>query len=118
MKLDEIKMVSRALHGGCYIEPEQDLNEEIERMLYVVAEIVGVKKSDIESNGRQKDKVIARHIACYYLYNVFGMTLTQIGKMLKKHHSSVIHALREHDGRYACDKEYQSVFDKSSVYVL
>jgi len=118
MKTDELILLSRSLYGGNYIDETQSLSDEIERMLYIVAETVGVRKSDIPGNCRQKDLAAARHLVCYYLYSVFGLSLTKIGKMLNKHHSTVIHALRQHDGRYACDKEYRDYFDKSSIYIL
>jgi chromosomal replication initiation ATPase DnaA len=118
MKTDELILLSRSLYGGNYIEETQTVTEEIERMIYIVSETVGVRKSDIQGNCRKKDLAAARHLVCYYLYNVFGLSLTRIGKILNKHHSTVIHALRQHDGRYAFDKEYRDYFDKSSIYIL
>lgn len=116
--MTELRLISRALKGSVYIEQTDELQDEIERMEYIVCDAGDLKKEVVFSKSRIKEVVICKHIIIYYLHSVFGLTKSNIGRKLKLDHSTIIHALNSHDSRVQYDREYREVFERSKVYVL
>jgi predicted regulator of amino acid metabolism with ACT domain len=47
---------------------------------------------------------------CYRIH------LTDIAKLLNIHHTTVIHHINNHDGRYICREEYRALYDELVDY--
>jgi hypothetical protein len=59
-------------------------------------------KEYIESeglNGRSREQfyVFRRHYLCYALYRTQELTLSEIGKVFNRDHSTVLHSIRKHE---------------------
>ncbi|QZX49151.1 DnaA ATPase domain-containing protein [Mycoplasma sp. E35C] len=55
----------------------------------------GIDEETIKSSKRKNDIVQARHICMYVLKNVYNKNLSQIGKLLKKDHTTVKHGIEK-----------------------
>ena len=61
-----------------------------------VAEKHGVSFETMKGDNRRKGVTVARFEVCARLYDETGMSLPQIGRLLNKDHSTVLHAIRRH----------------------
>ena len=61
-------------------------------ILLRVAEYFGVSKEDILSHSRKKEFALARHITMYLLHSIKGVSLTKLGKMFDRDHTSILYA--------------------------
>jgi len=66
----------------------------IDRILEKVAKKYGIAVEDLKGNKRTKEIAYARHIAIYLLRKLTDMSYPQIGKLLKRDHSTIISSLR------------------------
>ena len=64
-----------------------------------ICRLVGATKKEIMSGSRMIHIATARHALCYALRTYHGniITLQAIGKLLGRHHTSVIHSLKSVD---------------------
>ncbi len=64
-----------------------------------ICRLVGATKKEIMSGSRMIHIATARHALCYALRTYHGniITLQAIGKLLGRHHTSVIHSLKAVD---------------------
>lgn len=72
-------------------------------------------KEYIESeglNGRSREQfyVFRRHYLCYALYRTQELTLSEIGKIFKRDHSTVLHSIRKHE-ELKNDRLYQKMIE-------
>ncbi len=66
----------------------------IDRILDKVAKKYGITVEDIKGTKRTKEIAYARHISIYLLRKLTDMSLPQIGKLLKRDHSTIISSLK------------------------
>lgn len=67
----------------------------IEVLFNSIEKVTGYTRSDLESKSRLQDIVFARFLFCQIAHQQLGLTKLNIGKLLKRDHSTVIHALKE-----------------------
>jgi len=60
-----------------------------------VADIYGIKASDILSRRRIRRYSDARTVVCYMLHTNLGLSTTEVGKMLNRTHATVIYLNRK-----------------------
>lgn len=60
----------------------------------VITDVSGISMAEIRGDKRYHDKVVARHVLCFLVKNYCQATLVDIKEMIKKDHSTVIHAIR------------------------
>jgi hypothetical protein len=75
-------------------------------------------KEYIESeglNGRSREQfyVFRRHYLCYALYRTQELTLSEIGKIFNRDHSTVLHSIRKHE-ELKDDRLYQKTTESCS----
>jgi chromosomal replication initiation ATPase DnaA len=75
-------------------------------------------KEYIESeglNGRSREQfyVFRRHYLCYALYRTQELTLSEIGKIFNRDHSTVLHSIRKHE-ELKDDRLYQKMTESCS----
>ena len=71
--------------------------------------------------GRKRNKIRAvniitpRQISCYIFKNVFEYSLSHIGRILNRHHTTIINSLRafENDMQYLDQEKIKRIIDKS-----
>ncbi|MBX3045108.1 MAG: hypothetical protein KIT33_15085 [Candidatus Kapabacteria bacterium] len=61
----------------------------------LISEVLGFKTDQIKSRSRKYDLVDARHITVYLLRNYTGLTLVEIGNMIKRHHTTVVNSIKK-----------------------
>ena len=83
-------------------------------ILTAVSEVTGVSPHSMKNGCRDRTISDARHIYCYvtnqrrirdHLDFVYDVTLTDIGSVINKDHSSVIHGNRKIEGLLKYDKD-------------
>lgn len=72
-------------------------------------------KEYIESEGlngksREQFYVFRRHYLCYALYRTQELTLSEIGRIFKRDHSTVLHSIRKHE-ELKNDRLYQKMIE-------
>jgi len=60
-----------------------------------VARETGVPFDDIVGDGRDLRAVVARRV-CYRRMRDQGVSLPEIGRLMQRHHTTVLHSLRGH----------------------
>lgn len=72
----------------------QPVSVTIDRILETVAKKYAITVEDLKGTKRTKEIAYARHIAVYLLRKMTDMSLPQIGKLLKRDHSTIISSLK------------------------
>ncbi|MDC4183205.1 AAA family ATPase [Mycoplasma sp. T264T] len=70
-----------------------------------------IDEDALKSSKRKKDIVQARHICMYILKNIYNQNLSQIGKLLKKDHTTVKHAIEKVEEGIENDPNMKSFID-------
>ena len=74
------------------------ISKESKDIIALVEKASGVSFSELKSGNRERNVVIARQYAFWRLYKhtySLGYPLVQIGKMLNRDHSTVIHSIKK-----------------------
>lgn len=69
--------------------------EKYHALIGEIAEKHSVKVEHILSPSRQQHHVAARH-ECYFTLHSLGLSSSQIGKVMHRDHSTVLHGIRKH----------------------
>lgn len=72
--------------------------ESVKRVVEAISEQTGIPAARIVSMSRNKAVVAARHRAFFELQQA-GFSLTQMGRMFKKDHTTILHGVRKHIAR-------------------
>lgn len=106
-------------------EMMQDLidNEEInpvtvDNIIDAVSECFGVPSADIKSDKRSANVVQARQITMYIIHDMMCLSLQEIGTAFGKHHTTVMHALKEIEGKMSKNVTLRAKVDdiKKNLY--
>lgn len=79
---------------------------KIEKIISEVARTYNVSESDILSNRRTQELVLARQAAMYIAREMTDLSFEQIGKFFAKDHTTVIHNVKKTE-KFLKDKPYQ-----------
>ncbi len=90
----------------------------LDNMCQLISDFTGINKELITQKTRKREYVLARQIIYKILRQHYNLSLMQIGKMLHKDHSTVIHSLEMHDCDYSTDRLYKKTFDYVEEKVL
>jgi chromosomal replication initiator protein len=80
-------------------------------VLSIVAKNCCVNVSDITSRVRKHEVIDARFMYIYMLRTEFSYGLKQIGNLLGRDHTTIMHAVQTHRERYHQYGEYREVSD-------
>jgi hypothetical protein len=87
---DFVENVLKSAEEG--FEQKYDLKTkgyDIERIIYRVAEVMGIEVEQVTTCGKSPQTVKARSLACYWAHRKLGMTTVEIGKRLNISQSAV-----------------------------
>ena len=98
---DEIKMIKKFKRDRITIDD----------ILSVVAKNCCVNVSEITSRIRKREVIDARFIYIHLLRSEFRYGLKQIGKLIGRDHTSILHAVNTHKQRYRQYDDYRQVTD-------
>jgi chromosomal replication initiator protein len=97
-----IELAARALHdlvspgpSGCGATPMS--------ILTAVARYFGVKSDDLKGKARNKQIVLPRHIAMYLLREDGHLSTPEVGRLLNRDHTTVLHGVKQVIGDIARD---------------
>jgi hypothetical protein len=79
-------------------------------ILKLVAEVTETNPKDIKSRVRLRQLVDARRMFCVLARKTLHMPLKDIGRFIKRDHSSVLHYWHQHDGLLKSDAVYAHFF--------
>ena len=82
---------------------------EVEKVLNASSLAVGTPISDIKRKGNKRDNVMARGF-CYLEFRKAGYTLTEIGHIFGKHHSTILAGLKSIKIDLSYDKELNNKY--------
>ena len=74
------------------------------------AQVFDISKEKILGKCRQKQYVKSRIFISYFL-RTNGFTLHEIGKVLNKDHSSIIHHITTFENEASCDEQYKKDYE-------
>lgn len=83
-----------------------------EEILQIISQECDVSLSEIISRCRKKEVVNARFIFCAVMKKHFTYSLTRIGDIVGRDHTTVIHALTEFKNRYKNEDYFKSMVNK------
>ena len=66
---------------------------------------------DVTDN-RQRRNIIYKHSFFVCCRELTTLSLSSIGKLMDKDHATVLHAIRNHSGKYMYDNIYRAVYDQ------
>lgn len=64
--------------------------------LFIACDIAGITKDDVRGGSRNPAICLKRHHVCWQLYQ-WGRSQSQIGKMINRERTSVLHSIRKWD---------------------
>jgi chromosomal replication initiation ATPase DnaA len=72
--------------------------------------VLGIKPEQLQSAARYRHYVDARQMYFSLLRRATDLSLKEIGSTVNRHHSTVIHSLREHKNKVQYDIPYQQAY--------
>lgn len=95
-------------------------NVSKEEILEIISQECDVPLSEITNRCRKKEVVNARFIFCAVMKKHFTYSLTRIGSIVDRDHTTVIHAICEFDNRYKNEDNFKSmvnnIYSKIGIY--
>ncbi|TYB87239.1 MAG: chromosomal replication initiator protein DnaA [Kosmotoga sp.] len=79
--------------------------DELEMIISTIENLLDVERKKIFGKSRKKNVVLARQIFIYVLKNEFGRSITEIGKLINRTHSTVIHSLKKIEKSVSSDSD-------------
>lgn len=86
-----------------FIPPPQPKPLNIKPILRAIASYYGIFVSEIIGLSRTNKYVRPRHVACYFAIRHAGMSYPQVGRRIKRDHTTVLHAVRKISERMLVD---------------
>tara|TARA_R100000951_G_scaffold58086_1_gene48770 strand:+ start:3673 stop:4119 length:447 start_codon:yes stop_codon:yes gene_type:complete len=87
------------------------LDPQIGRILATVSRLTEVPISKIRGKSRLSEIVAARRICMVLISEIGGYTLTTIGGVFNRDHTTVLHAVKQHMDYMDVDKAYRDFFN-------
>lgn len=91
----DVEHLLDALKG---VKASRYIGQEAKEIILNIEQATGIAYSELKSKNRERNTVIARQYAMFQLYDILyplGYTLTEIGKMFNRDHSTVIYSIRQ-----------------------
>jgi chromosomal replication initiator protein len=82
-------------------------SRSIDTLIDTVGKVFNVTTEQIKSPTRERDVVDARKVCAYLLNKKRNLTTLKVGKILNRHHSSIIYLVKEAENLISIDKEFQ-----------
>lgn len=81
----------------------------------VVREATEMTGIDItKTKVRSHDIVVVRACVSNVMSRVYGMSLTGVSKLMKKHHTTILHHLQTHSHNQRYDESYYLIYERLS----
>ena len=85
-------------------------DQQFNDLCRVAKEITGI---DVRyTNSRKKEYVQIRCALVNVMRRYYSATTVQLGRLLDKHHTTIIHHSKDHGSRYRFEHDYASLYDQ------
>lgn len=84
----------------------------ITEVLHFVARATGISIEEITGRSRSKTNACARHVAAYVLREHRHMSYPEIGKVLDRDHTTVMHSIESMEERHLKDDHVRSIYER------
>ncbi|OAL10274.1 hypothetical protein A6V39_02410 [Candidatus Mycoplasma haematobovis] len=92
---------------------EKLLNFHNNQQIKIICKKLNFKPEELLENNRKKDIVLKRDIVIYILKKRLNISITNIGKMFNKNHSTIIHSLKKIEKKLE-NKDFKKYLDNFS----
>lgn len=89
-----------------------DHNKQIEKVKDAIYEVIGLRYDQYVTKNRMRDTFYARMIIVNYCLKVQNMTLEEIGKIINRDYSTVIHCKKTYQNEIVYNKKFRSMVNK------
>lgn len=89
-----------------------------EIIIRTICEYFDIHRWQIESHKRDRKYVIPRQIAFYYLRRLTSLKCKQIGEILNRDHTTVIHSIEMVNDLSATDMEYKNKLEEVGEMII
>lgn len=79
---------------GILVSEKEPVTNTIDRVFETVSKKLGIPVDEIKGTKRNREIAYARHISIYLIRKLTNLSLPNIGKILKKDHSTIMSSLR------------------------
>ncbi len=79
---------------GILVSEKEPITNTIDRVFETVSKKLGIPVDEIKGTKRNREIAYARHISIYLIRKLTNLSLPNIGKVLKKDHSTIMSSLR------------------------
>lgn len=93
-----------------YLNPPQ----EVEEVIKTVCQVHGVTEEELKKRFRGKQYVSDARQQCMYILWHQGLTMTTIGKIFKRDHSTVVYAVKVVPDRLKNEERYQELYNQTT----
>ncbi len=91
--------------------------DKTERLRNTIHDITGCSFSSIIAKGRERERYYPRILFCYYCHTYLGINKITIAQLVKRHFTSVIHALGQYEDLNEFDNEFKDMNNRlASAY--
>lgn len=91
--------------------------DKTNRLRNLLHEVTGCSFGSIIIQGRERERYNPRILFCYYCYTYLNIDKITIAKLIKRHHSSVMHALEQYEALNEHDLEFKDMNNRlASAY--
>ncbi len=95
-----------------FIEKQKATLLDEHALVKIIANVFGIKTSDLLGKSQAREATLPRQIAMYYLRKNFELSLLQIGRFFSRDHSTVISSIRQ------IEKALSEKKDNVTYYIL
>lgn len=85
------------------------MKQNIERIINKACELWGVSRDSVMGRSRVQPIPFARIMIAKCLRDFYGMSFSQIGIVLNRNHSSVMHYLKVYESEYLYNKDFHDI---------
>lgn len=91
---------------------DESKKNDIKKLFQIIREEMGVSKEQIISDDRKSIPTNARYILCAAFKLKFNMTAKESGRILNRHHASILNGLYQFHNRYLVEDTFKVSADK------
>ncbi len=96
---------------------ERPVEETPERAIGRICSALGLPVDEVMSRSNKEQYSFARHIIAYYLYEIMGLTYSEVGRIMNRGHAGIIYSVRQyHNLRLTKNRYFMEMINKLSRY--
>ncbi len=115
LNIDRLVLELRMMFGQAPVLPEEE--DKATAIAILVSRQLNVPYDRMMSKCRDRELVIARQLAAYFIKKYTALSLKSIGSIFNRDHSTIIHAIQTIDDLLECNDRviagYYEVIDKA-----